>query len=127
MDEQIPQPAHRPGHDAAPPLLRERLGLALRLERTAQGRTLAEIARRAGISTQYLSEIERGVKDPSSEVLDAAAGALGLGLPDLLMLVLDALHRGDRRTLVSLYTAAASPAPARPGSGHNQVSLSLVA
>lgn len=125
MDEQIPQPAHRPGHDAAPPLLRERLGLALRLERTAQGRTLAEVARRAGISTQYLSEIERGVKDPSSEVLDAAAGALGLGLPDLLMLVLGSLQRDDRRTPVSLYPAAASPTPAR--SGHNQVTLSLVA
>ncbi|MCI2266779.1 helix-turn-helix domain-containing protein [Sediminivirga luteola] len=125
MDAQIPQPARRPGHDIAPPLLRERLGLALRLERTAQRRTLAEVAQRAGISTQYLSEIERGVKDPSSEVLDAAAGALGLDLPDLLRLVLGSLQRDDRRALTSLSRSAADPEPLQRG--NQQVSLSLVA
>ena len=45
--------------------------------------TLADVAAEAGVSTQYLSEIERGLKEPSSEVLGAVAGALGLRLVDL--------------------------------------------
>lgn len=45
--------------------------------RTARAERLSDVARRAGISPQYLSEIERGVKDPSSESLAAVAGALG--------------------------------------------------
>ena len=47
------------------------------------GRTLADVAERAGVSTQYLSEVERGRKEPSSEVIGAVAGALGLRLVDL--------------------------------------------
>ena len=49
----------------------------LREERRTTGRTLADVAGQAGVSTQYLSEIERGRKEPSSEVLQAVAGALG--------------------------------------------------
>jgi transcriptional regulator with XRE-family HTH domain len=41
------------------------------------------VAGRAGVSPQYLSELERGLKDPSSEVLSAVAGALGLTVLDL--------------------------------------------
>ena len=43
----------------------------------------ADVAGAAGVSTQYLSESERGRKEPSSEVLSAVAGALGLRLVDL--------------------------------------------
>ena len=43
-----------------------------------------DVAERAGVSTQYLSEVERGMKDPSSEILSAVAGALGLSLGDLV-------------------------------------------
>lgn len=44
---------------------------------------MAETARRAGISTQYLSEIERGRKDASSEIIAAVAGALGYSLGEI--------------------------------------------
>src|SRR6187399_2863667 len=65
------------------PLWREAVGQELRDERQDAGRTLADVAEDAGVSTQYLSEIERGRKEPSSEVLQAVAGALGLRLVDL--------------------------------------------
>ncbi len=65
------------------PLWREVLGQRLRELRRRRGETLTETAERAGISPQYLSEIERGLKDPSSEVLAAVAGALGATLIDL--------------------------------------------
>ena len=65
------------------PLWREVLGQRLRELRRRRGETLVETAERAGISPQYLSEIERGLKDPSSEVLAAVAGALGATLIDL--------------------------------------------
>ena len=66
------------------PLWREQLGDRLRQERQAREERLVDVAERAGVSTQYLSEVERGRKEASSEVLAAAAGALGLGLADLL-------------------------------------------
>lgn len=59
------------------------MGHELRRERQAQGRTQGEVAGVAGISIQYLSEIERGRKEPSSEILEAAGGALGLDLHGL--------------------------------------------
>jgi transcriptional regulator with XRE-family HTH domain len=58
------------------PLLREVYGRLLRRLRQQQGRTLAEVAAEAGISMAYLSEIERGLKEPSSEILAAVCGAL---------------------------------------------------
>ncbi|MFC5730309.1 helix-turn-helix domain-containing protein [Nocardioides vastitatis] len=65
------------------PLWREAAGRVLRDERHRSERTLSDVASDAGISVQYLSEIERGLKEPSSEMLAAAAGALGLSLADL--------------------------------------------
>ncbi|GIG24583.1 helix-turn-helix domain-containing protein [Cellulomonas denverensis] len=65
------------------PLWRELLGLRLRRLRHQRGETLGETAERAGVSPQYLSEMERGVKDPSSEMIAAVAGALGVSLLDL--------------------------------------------
>ena len=79
-----PAPPAPPVRPAEPePLWRELVGARLREARTAAGRTLGDVAREAGISLPYLSEIERGRKEPSSEVLAAVAGALGLGLVDL--------------------------------------------
>ena len=72
-----------PETPAAEPLWREAVGHELREERRTAGRTLADVAGDAGVSTQYLSEVERGLKEPSSEVLGAVAGALGLRLVDL--------------------------------------------
>ncbi|AYN42919.1 XRE family transcriptional regulator [Streptomyces dangxiongensis] len=84
-----PQPAPTEGPQPAPrePLWRELVGAVLRRERRAQRRTLRQVADVARISLPYLSEIERGRKEASSEVLAAAARALGLGLGDLLSLV----------------------------------------
>ncbi|MEN8653617.1 helix-turn-helix transcriptional regulator [Streptomyces sp. 21So2-11] len=66
------------------PLWRDVVGSALRRERRAQGRTLKDVADEARISMPYLSELERGHKEASSEILAAAARALGLSLADLL-------------------------------------------
>ncbi|MEV4619497.1 helix-turn-helix transcriptional regulator [Asanoa sp. NPDC049573] len=66
-------------------LLRDVFGLLLRRARLRQGRTLAEVAQRARVSTQYLSEVERGRKEASSEVLAAICGALDVELPALLI------------------------------------------
>ena len=65
------------------PLWREVLGRRLRVLRQEQQETLSETAGRAGISPQYLSEIERGRKEPSSEMIAALAGALGTTLTTL--------------------------------------------
>ncbi len=60
---------------------RELVGAELRRERQAREERLTDVAERAGVSTQYLSEVERGLKDPSSEILSAVAGALDLTVP----------------------------------------------
>jgi transcriptional regulator with XRE-family HTH domain len=64
-------------------LWRELAGEQLRRERQARGERLADVAERAGLSTQYLSEVERGLKDPSSEMLQAITGALELTVRQL--------------------------------------------
>ncbi|GHE05110.1 helix-turn-helix domain-containing protein [Streptomyces alanosinicus] len=78
------------------PLWRDLVGDVLRRERLAQERTLKDVAEAARISMPYLSELERGRKEASSEVLAAAAQALGLGLADLLSLAQDDLARPTR-------------------------------
>jgi transcriptional regulator with XRE-family HTH domain len=80
-----------------PLLWREAVGHELRRERLEQGRTQGDVADSAGISTQYLSELERGRKEASSEILQAAAGALGLDLHDLASRVSE-LAAADRPT-----------------------------
>ena len=75
------------------PLWREALGQRLRALRLAQRETLSETAGRAGISPQYLSEVERGRKEPSSEMIAALAGALGTTLIGLTEQVAGELRR----------------------------------
>ncbi|MFK4762787.1 helix-turn-helix domain-containing protein [Microbacterium sp. ZW T5_45] len=65
------------------PLWRELLGEQLRRRRHDLGKTLVQTAERAGVSPQYLSEVERGRKEPSSEMIAAIAGALDSSLLDL--------------------------------------------
>ena len=65
-------------------LLREAVGSSLRAARTEQSRTLRDVARQARISLGYLSEVERGQKEASSELLNAICDALGLQLSALL-------------------------------------------
>ena len=68
-------------------LLREALGDRLRHARTSKHRTLREVSRTARVSLGYLSEVERGRKEPSSELLAAICDALDLPLYELLGLV----------------------------------------
>ena len=65
------------------PLWREAVGTELRAERAEREERLVDVAGRAGVSVQYLSEVERGLKEPSSEVLSAVAGALDLTVAEL--------------------------------------------
>jgi len=65
------------------PLWRELLGAELRRRRHERGDTLSETADAAGVSPQYLSEMERGLKEPSSEMIAAVAGALDSTLLEL--------------------------------------------
>lgn len=88
------------------PLWREVLGRSLRAAREEQGGRLVDIAERAGISTQYLSEIERGRKEPSSEMIAAVTGALGVDLADLLAGIAGAVRqRHDARLAVRRHPA----------------------
>jgi transcriptional regulator with XRE-family HTH domain len=73
------------------PLWRHMVGERLRHLRHVRGETIDQTARRAGISPQYLSEIERGVKEPSSEMIAAVTGALDVTLVDLVAGVADRL------------------------------------
>ena len=65
-------------------LLRHELGEALRERRQLQGRTLRDVAATAAVSLGYLSEVERGVKEASSELLSSICGALRLPLSEVL-------------------------------------------
>ena len=107
--EREPQPEPRPQE----PLWREVLGRRLRVLRQEQQETLSETATRAGISPQYLSEIERGRKEPSSEMIAALAGALGTTLIDLTEHV-----AGDLRRQMSLAPRASRTRPGHIGPGH---------
>ncbi|WP_367137167.1 MULTISPECIES: helix-turn-helix domain-containing protein [Streptomyces] len=91
------------------PLWRDVLGDVLRRERLAQKRTLKDVADAGRISMPYLSEVERGRKEASSEVLAAAAAALGLSLAELLVLVQQELIRLASRTYTRVQQAGAQP------------------
>ncbi len=95
-EPQPEQPAQQPSlqePSLQEPLWREVLGQRLRALRLEQQETLAETAGRAGISPQYLSEIERGRKEPSSEMIAALAGALDTTLIRLTEQVVGDLRR----------------------------------
>jgi transcriptional regulator with XRE-family HTH domain len=91
-------------------LWRRLLGGELRRMRTARGERLDDTAARAGISPQYLSEMERGLKDPSSEMIAAVVGALGSTLADVLVRVARELDAGTGRVIdIRSVTGIAQP------------------
>ena len=65
-------------------LLRTAVGQTLRAARTEHSRTLRDVAREARVSLGYLSEVERGQKEASSELLNAICEALGITLSTLV-------------------------------------------
>jgi len=81
-------------------LLRESVGQALRRARTEQSRTLRDVARDARVSLGYLSEVERGQKDASSELLNSICEALGLTLGSLMRDVTLEITAAESATLV---------------------------
>jgi transcriptional regulator with XRE-family HTH domain len=102
------------------PLLRAVLGDVLRRTRRQQGRTLADVADAAKVSMPYLSELERGRKEASSEVLAAVCDALRIELSDVLAEVRRDLvdERAQRAGIVRLDAVRARRAPyghGRPG------------
>lgn len=86
-------------------LLREVLGDVLRRARTKQGRTLREVSDAARVSLGYLSEVERGRKEASSELLSAICTALDVPLSQLLV---EAGEQLARRELAVVPASAAN-------------------
>ena len=77
-------------------LLREVVGDVLRRARTSQGRTLREVSDSARVSLGYLSEVERGRKEASSELLNAICGALDVPMSTVLFAAGRQLLRAER-------------------------------
>jgi len=81
----FPTLGRRPSPEsAANPRLRVIIGEVLRDERHTQQRTLADVARAASVSLPYLSEVERGCKEISSDLLESVTSALDIALIDVL-------------------------------------------
>ncbi len=83
-------------------LLRTHIGSTLRSARVAQGRTLREVAKSARVSLGYLSEVERGQKEASSELLNSICSALDLTLGTVLFEVSRQIKSTEVPILVSL-------------------------
>lgn len=92
-------------------LLREAIGESLRRARVAQGRTLREVSTSARVSLGYLSEVERGRKEASSELLAAICQALDVPLAQVLFDVSSAMADADRKASVAA-AKASTPAAA---------------
>ena len=124
---ETPQPRPEPAPDR---LWRDALGVQLRRMRADRGEGLQETARRAGISAQYLSEVERGRKDASSEMVSAILGALDSSLADALSRVSRDLQRTEGRVIDIRSARAgrgAGSATARPSGPTVSLSLRLAA
>ncbi len=97
-------------------LLRRVIGEALRARRQGQQRTLREISSLANVSLGYLSEIERGQKEASSELLAAICEALGSRLSDVLREASDQMAHAEQAALAASGRLApvTVPGPAQP-------------
>jgi transcriptional regulator with XRE-family HTH domain len=82
-------------------MLRERIGEVLREVRMRQGRTLRQVSQQAQVSLGYISEIERGQKEPSSELLAAICSALDVPLSVLLLEVSSRLAAEERAEAIA--------------------------
>lgn len=103
-------------------LLRRLLGDVLRRQRQRQGRTLREVSASARVSLGYLSEVERGQKEASSELLSSICDALDIRMSELMREVSDELALAE---LAQSATRDTVPAPMRPML--NPVSVTSVA
>lgn len=98
-------------------LLRRVIGDALRARRQAQHRTLREVSTVANVSLGYLSEIERGQKEASSELLSSICDALGAHLSEVLRDASDTMALAEQMDELLIPAApGTAPAAAAPGS-----------
>jgi len=88
-------------------LLRTHVGAVLRDARIEQSRTLRDVASAAKVSLGYLSEVERGQKEASSELLNSICSALGLSLSVVLSTVHLSIERAESPTLTVIDSTAA--------------------
>jgi len=102
-------------------LLRRVIGDALRARRQSQHRTLREVSTAANVSLGYLSEIERGQKEASSELLAAICDALGAQLSELLREVSTSVAAAERVNAPAGGRAPATPEPSAPADGRAAV------
>lgn len=89
-------------------LLREVIGDVLRRVRVEQGRTLREVSDDARVSLGYLSEVERGRKEASSELLGAICGALEVPLSRVLTDAGESMARQERVRTDAMITRASN-------------------
>ena len=82
---------HEENRHVSNPTLRGAIGYVLRDLRSRDHRTLREVSEKAGVSLGYLSEVERGQKEASSELLTSIAESLGVSTAQLLRMVADRL------------------------------------
>jgi transcriptional regulator with XRE-family HTH domain len=90
------------------PVLREVVGQTLRGVRLRQRRTLRQVSADARVSLGYLSEVERGQKEASSELLAAICGALDVELSELFAEVSTELRREERAALTTSVASVAT-------------------
>ncbi len=91
-------------------LVRRLIGDVLRRRRTAQGRTLRDVAAAARVSLGYLSEVERGRKEASSELLAAICTALDLPMSEVLREVSDEMLQVEAAAVGALTELRPEPA-----------------
>jgi len=113
-----------PRADAAPEQLwRDALGAQLRRMRSERGERLEQTARRAGISPQYLSEVERGRKDASSEMISAILGALDSDLVEALTRITHHVGAAPRQVIDIRSARGRDAGPGRSGTAGPVLSL----
>ena len=97
-------------------LLRNELGAVLRRQRERQRRTLRDVAGSAAVSLGYLSEVERGQKEASSELLASICSALGVRVSEVLRAVADdlAITEPAQAPLLEAVPAPTSESEAQP-------------
>ena len=88
--------------------MRQLMGEVLRTRRLAQGLTLRDLSSKALVSLSYISEIERGQKEPSSELLAALAEALEIPLSNVLLQVSALLELDEAAELATVAELSAS-------------------
>ena len=107
-------------------LLRHLLGDALRRLRLRQGRTLREVSAAARVSLGYLSEVERGQKEASSELLASICGALGAPLSQVLREVSDSFALAELQS-EPVYAGVGESQAGEPGVADEPIRIAAAA